>query len=140
MKVMLDLNVLLDVVQRREPHFAASAGVLAMAARGDVRALVPSHCLTTLYYIIAKHTNRLKADRAVDWVLSNLRIKSAERNEFLRARSLDMKDFEDAVVAAIAESAGCRYVITRNATDFGVSPVPALTPEELLAELGADDA
>lgn len=70
MKVMLDLNVLLDVVQRREPHFGASAGVLAMAARGEVTALVSSHCLTTLYYIIAKHADRSKADNAVDWVLS----------------------------------------------------------------------
>jgi hypothetical protein len=34
MKVMLDLNVLLDVVQRREPFYAASAAVLSRFVEG----------------------------------------------------------------------------------------------------------
>ena len=44
-----------------------------------------------------------------------------------------MTDFEDAVVAAIAESAGCSVIITRNITDFSQSPVSAITPEEFIA-------
>jgi hypothetical protein len=28
MKILVDLNVLLDVIQRREPHYAASAALL----------------------------------------------------------------------------------------------------------------
>nr|VFJ89450.1 MAG: hypothetical protein BECKH772A_GA0070896_100153 [Candidatus Kentron sp. H]VFJ90979.1 MAG: hypothetical protein BECKH772B_GA0070898_100133 [Candidatus Kentron sp. H]VFJ97302.1 MAG: hypothetical protein BECKH772C_GA0070978_100123 [Candidatus Kentron sp. H] len=50
-----------------------------------------------------------------------------------RARSLRMTDFEDAVVAGAAESAGCKWVVTRNPKDFSASPVSALTPEEFLA-------
>ncbi len=132
MKVMIDLNVLLDVVQKREPHMTASAQILAMAARGELSARVPSHALTTLSYIVGKHAGRSEADRTVDWILASLRIQPAGQEEFLRARTLGMADFEDAVVAALAESARCRYVITRNVSDFDHSPVPALTPEEFL--------
>ena len=37
--IMLDLNVILDVVQRREPHYAASAAVLSRVVRNGVRHL-----------------------------------------------------------------------------------------------------
>ncbi|MBF0202483.1 MAG: PIN domain-containing protein [Desulfamplus sp.] len=136
MKVMLDLNVLLDVIQKREPHFAASAEILALATRGKVKALVPSHCLTTLYFIIAKHADRPTAEKAVDWILSKLNIQPAIHSDYLRARTFGMKDFEDAVVAAISESSHCQTIITRNVTDFEKSPIPALTPEEFLVENG----
>jgi hypothetical protein len=53
----------------------------------------------------------------------------------LRARGLAFDDFEDAVVAAAAEKLHCRWIVTRNVVDFASSPVPAVTPAELLAAL-----
>jgi len=132
-KIILDLNVLLDVVQRREPHFAASANVVAQAVRAEIVAVVASHCLTTLYYIIAKHADTSTADHFIDWTLSKLTIQSIEQDGFLRARAIAMNDFEDAVVAATAEAAQCDYIVTRNINDFKNSPITALTPEEFLA-------
>ena len=46
--------------------------------------------------------------------------------------ALPMSDFEDAVVAASAESARCDIVLTRNLADFVRSPIRALSPEEAL--------
>ena len=43
-------------------------------------------------------------------------------------------DFEDAMVAAAAVSAGCDVIVTRNAGHFTGSPVPAVSPEEFVAE------
>lgn len=48
-----------------------------------------------------------------------------------------MTDFEDAVVAASAEAAGCDYVVSRNVPDFAGSPVPAVTPADFLKHLPA---
>jgi len=44
-----------------------------------------------------------------------------------------MQDFEDAVVASLAESCHCQYIVSRNAGDFKDSRIPTLTPEEFLA-------
>jgi len=132
---MIDLNVLLDVIQKREPHLGASSEVLALAAKNRLNASVPSHCLTTLHYIIQKHADTTAANQAIDWILGKLHVQSETERDFLRARSLPMNDFEDAVVAAIAESAGCTAIITRNITDFRQSPIPAITPEEFIATL-----
>jgi predicted nucleic acid-binding protein len=129
---MLDLNVLLDVVQRREPFYAASATVLSQAVEGTDASCVPGHILTTLHYILSKNAGRERADTVVDWVLAHLEIVPQDRAQFVRARSLRFDDFEDAALASAAEAAGCKLILTRNVADFETSPVPAVTPEEFL--------
>jgi len=54
LRVLIDLNIVLDTLQRREPFYAASAGVLACAETGRVDGLVAAHTLTTLFYLMAK--------------------------------------------------------------------------------------
>ncbi len=55
-----------------------------------------------------------------------------------RAAALNWTDFEDAVVAAAAEAAGCDAVVSRDPAGFAKSPVPVLTPKAALALLEAD--
>ena len=49
MKITLDLNVVLDVVQNRAPHYQDSAEVLSRARTGEFAVVLPSHAVTTLY-------------------------------------------------------------------------------------------
>lgn len=133
--ILVDLNVVLDVVQEREPHFNASAAVLSEVIRGAVKAVLPAHALTTVHYIVARHQDRKKANEAIDWLLRYFGIAATGRAELARARELDRADFEDGVVAAAAESAHCRVVVTRNVEDFKASPVAAMTPYEFLLEM-----
>jgi len=113
MRVTVDINVLLDVFQKREPHYAASARVLAMVQQGEVDGVFPAHGFTTLYYLVRKHASRPDAEAAMDDVL---------------------RHFEDAVVAVVAEQTASEMIITRNTGDFGHSPVPAITPVEFLSQ------
>ena len=59
-------------------------------------------------------------------------IVNAEKEDYLRARNLPIEDFEDAVVASLAEKAGFDYIVTRNHSDFSGSPVAAVDPVQLL--------
>ena len=135
MKITLDLNVVLDVVQNRAPHYQDSAEVLSRARSGEITAVLPGHAVTTLHYILAKAAGVAKADQTVDWLLTHFEIAAADKALFRRARQLTPADFEDAVVAGIAESTKCDYVVTRNVLDFAGSPVPAVTPTDFLASL-----
>ena len=110
MKVMLDLNVLLDVVQRREPFYAASATVLSQAVEEPGTSCLPGHALTTLHYIVTKYAGREPANTLVDWVLAHLEIVPQDRAQFVRARNLRFDDFEDAALASAAEAAGCKLI------------------------------
>lgn len=134
MKVTIDLNVLLDVVQRREPFYDGSAAVLSRVVEGRDIGCLPGHALTTLYYVMAKFAGREQAGNLVDWVLAHLEIIPQDRPQFVRARSLSFSDFEDAALASAAEASGCDLIVTRNVADFSASPIPVLTPEEFLID------
>lgn len=130
--ILIDLNVVLDVVQKREPHYSASAAVLGRVTDGQVVACLPAHAFTTLHYLVSRHQTETTANRVVDWLLRYFEVAGTTHRELKRARRLDWPDFEDAVVAAAAESYSCTHIVTRNVRDFRDSPVPALTPEEFL--------
>ena len=131
--LMLDLNVILDVVQQREPFYEDSASVLSKALDREVAGHLPAHALPTLYYIIKKSAGRERAEEVLDLLLDNFAIVPQGRSQFLRARSLRLADFEDALVAVSADESGCQWIITRNVEDFEGSPIVALTPGEFLA-------
>ena len=130
MKVLFDLNILMDVMQQREQFYTASATALSRSLNGECQGIVPGHAVTTLHYLLTRYTNKQKADESVDFLLDNFSVVNAETATFRAARQLAMKDFEDAVVAAIAVKAACDLIVTRNITDFKHSPVQALLPEE----------
>lgn len=134
MKVMFDLNVLLDVIQRREPHFAASAAVCAMAVRKEIAAFVPVHAVTTVAYIVRKHAGAKKESEVLNWMLAGFTVASAGHQEMVHAKAFRLADFEDAVVVAVAESSGCSLILSRNVSDFRGASVAVQTPEEFLSE------
>ena len=135
MKVLLDLNVILDVLQNRVPHYRASAEVVSRARVGEFQALVPAHAVTTLHYVLAKAAGQNKADQTVDWPLAHFEIAPTSKETFKRAREMSISDIQDAVVASLAEPTHCGFIITRNEADFAGSPVPASSPSAFLARL-----
>ncbi|MBA4389201.1 MAG: hypothetical protein C0404_14605 [Verrucomicrobia bacterium] len=87
MKIMFDLNILLDVIQQREVHFNASALVCAMAVRKDIAGFVPVHAVTTIAYIVRKHAGSRKEAEALDWLLANFSVAAEGHKDILRARN-----------------------------------------------------
>lgn len=135
MKLLVDLNVLLDVVQDRTPHYRDSAEILSRSRTGALHSVIPAHAITTLHYIVNKAVGRAKADEVVEWLLAHFEIAAADKPVFQRARALGITDFEDAVVASLAEAVKCDYIVTRNQRDFTGSTVPAISPTGLLSLL-----
>ena len=134
MKVMIDLNIFIDVFQKRVPHYQDSSLVLTEILNKEITGFIAGHSVTTLYYLISKFSGKQKALEVIDWILDHFEVESAGKEGFQNARKLGMKDFEDAVVVKCAQSVGCDYIITRNSIDFKESSIPAVTPENFLKE------
>ena len=130
MKVIFDLNVLMDVMQQRKQFYAASAAALSKSLDGECEGVIPGHAVTTLHYLLTRYVNKQKADESVDFLIDNFVIVNAEAETFHKARQLNINDFEDAVVTAIAIKAKCDVIVTRNISDFKQSPIQVLLPEE----------
>lgn len=132
MNIMVDLNIFIDVFQERAPHYQDSSLALTKVLNEELTGFIAGHALTTLHYLLSRFSGNQKSLEVVDWVLVHFEVESADKEGFRHARTFDMKDFEDAVVAGCAKSAGCDYIITRNLSDFKNSPVSAVTPGEFL--------
>jgi predicted nucleic acid-binding protein len=135
LQVLIDLNVILDVLQRREPFYEMSASVLANIETGQVVGWVAAHSLTTLFYLLAKHHSANHARVALTEILNLLSVAAVDQTVIEQALNLPYQDFEDAVQMMAAVQTGADYVITRNPRDYKEGPLPALMPAELLALL-----
>ena len=131
--VLLDANVILDVLQKREPFYATSARVLALAETGQIHACIAAHTATTIFYLIAKNYSVEQARTALTDLLQILSVATVDQATVMQALALPYRDFEDAVQMVAAIRAGARYLVTRNVGDFKAGPLPVLQPVELLA-------
>jgi predicted nucleic acid-binding protein len=136
-RLLLDLNVILDVLLDREPHVVASAALWTLVEEGRVVALVPAHGVTTVFYLVSKARGRAVAREVIGDLLAVFGVAAVDEQVVRRATALDLADFEDAVTAAAAEAAGCEAVITRDPVGFAGSPIRAVEPLVALAALGS---
>jgi predicted nucleic acid-binding protein len=132
LKVLLDVDVILDVLARRNPFFADAASVLAACELGRCRGLVAAHSVTTLHYLLRKYRGEVQARGSLADLLRILRVATVNAKVIQQALTSDSPDFEDAVQMAAAVAARADHVVTRNLRHFSASPVPALQPAELL--------
>lgn len=134
-QVLVDLNVIIDVMQNRQPFYEDSAGVVDAVARGEVMGWLAAHSITTLFYIISHTRNREAAVQAVTGLLESFTVAKVDDTVIREALSLGWKDFEDAVQMAATRAEDIDYLITRNIKDFQSGPVPVIQPAAFLALL-----
>lgn len=132
-RVLVDLNVVLDVLFQREPHYKEAAVVFRKIEVGDLSGLLAAHSVTTLYYLAAKRLGRAKCRALLLDVLQLFEVVSVDGDRLRHALGLGWKDFEDAVQAACAEAGEADYLVTRDKKGFRAATVRVLTPGELVA-------
>lgn len=135
MKLLLDINVVLDVILAREPWTREAAQLLSAVETDEVAGYVAGHTLTTVHYVVRKLHGRTAAVTAVTELLRIVEVIPTERADFLYALTLPTSDFEDAVQAACGIKAEVDHLVTRDASDFRGIPLSVVSPAEVLALL-----
>jgi predicted nucleic acid-binding protein len=136
-KLLLDINVVLDVMLNRQPWAAEAARLLAAVERGVAAGYVAGHTITTAHYVVAKTHGQAAAASAVSDLLRIVDVVAVDRTDFLHALSLGWKDFEDAVQAGSALKIGADFIVTRNEKDFAGAPIPPTRPGAVLSLLSS---
>lgn len=131
MRLLLDINIVLDVVFDR-PGASGSSALIATCGLQN-QAWLAWHSVATLSYLIEREKDAATARAVVTDLLDWAQVATTGHPDALRALQLPMADFEDALQVAAAQTCGASYIITRNVRDFGKSPVTAVTPEKFLA-------
>jgi predicted nucleic acid-binding protein len=133
MRILLDLNIIMDVLTHREPHYHLSAQVWAAVESGRCEGLLAAHSITTLFYLLSRQLDRQRAVLALHDILRIFAVAAVDQHVITTALALGWRDFEDAVQMAAAIQAGADYLVTRNPADFRGGTVTVLQPGELIA-------
>jgi predicted nucleic acid-binding protein len=131
-KVLVDINVILDVFLDRQPHVKASTALWAAIESGQAEGVLSAHALTTIHYLVGRERSAAAAKRTIASLLSVFGVAAIDRIVIQEALDLPCADFEDAVSAAAAHSAGCDLIVTRDPKGFRGSRVAVLSPEATL--------
>ncbi|MDB5891031.1 MAG: pilus biosis protein [Polaromonas sp.] len=132
MRLLLDINIILDVIFQR-PGESASSELIASCSQQN-QAWLAWHSVATLAYLIERQHNAMAARTAIAELLTWAQVATTGHADALQALKLPMSDLEDALQVSSALACQANYVITRNVSDFLASPVPALTPEKYLQQ------
>ncbi len=134
MRLFLDTNIVIDLLDRREPFCHDAVQLFTMAYNKQVQLIVSPMTYTTASFLLHRH-----GAEGVRNLLSNFRQLSrvATTNERTVDDSLasQFNDFEDAMQYYCALKAKADIIITRNGKDFSASKLPVMTATEYLATL-----
>lgn len=135
MKLLIDANILLDVLQNREPHVQASSVVWKLCETEKAKGYVSALTFANLVYIMRKELNPKKIEETLKALSLIFEFADFNVSDLTHAAELEWDDFEDAVQSVTAERVHADYIITRNVRDFAKSKVVAFTPSELIARI-----
>jgi predicted nucleic acid-binding protein len=140
MKILIDTNVIIDILDRREPFFEDSYRLIQLTVEGKLEAFMSAGALTDVYYIISRSLHDTqKAREKIIALTALIDLCDTTVGDITAALTLNIADFEDAVIASAAKRERADYIVTRNETDFTDSPVPAVSPTRFLRQFEDDE-
>lgn len=131
MRVLIDTNVVLDLLQEREPFVKNAARLFERIDAGEIEGFITATTITNIYYIIRKAAGKVVAQDAISQILSDLNICAVDLNVLEQALALNFEDFEDAVQYACAVVHNLDAIVTRDLSGFVNAEIPVVLPENL---------
>jgi predicted nucleic acid-binding protein len=135
MRVLLDVNVILDAMLQRPPWHQEADAILQAAASGQVTCLTTPLSLATIFYVGRQVVGTAAARAGVRNYLRAFDILPIDKQTLLDADAMYGNDLEDNILIAAAVTASLDGIVTRNTSDFSHSPIPVWEPADLLKRL-----
>lgn len=137
MRVFLDTNILLDIVEQRLPFYTASQAVLDECDQRGFEIFVAWHGIATVFFITARKRGEVYALEMIRDLLNWATVATVGQDEAREALGYGITDYEDALIAAAAAASGVDWLVTRDEAGFlrVRGPVPPITPGDFLQKL-----
>lgn len=133
MRLMIDTNIFLDVLTKREPFYTNSKAVLQLCESKKACGFLSASSVTDIFYLIRRNLHSIDlAYKALGSILDIIKVLTVTNDDVLNAYLLRAPDFEDCLLAICAKSNQCDAIVTRNKKDFLTFGITLFSPEELL--------
>ena len=135
MKIFLDANVLVSVLNKEYPLFTYSSRVLSLVDNSKFKVYTSPLCLAIAFYFAEKKNGNAMARKKITLLTEKLLFTSIdEKTVFEVEKNKKIHDFEDGLQYYSALEKECKYIITEDLGDFYFSDIEVLNSRAFLEQ------
>jgi predicted nucleic acid-binding protein len=133
MKIFLDANILVSVLNKEYPLFTYSARILSLLDNPKFEVYTSPICLAIAFYFSEKKSGRLLAKKKMEILCGKIEIAAADKSTVVKAlQNKAIEDFEDGLEYYSAQAKACRCIVTEDKNDFFFSDIEVLDSQSFL--------
>ena len=136
MTILVDTNIVLDVLMKREPYAELAQIIMTKCADREIIGYLAAHSIPNLFYILRKTYTIKERRRLIKNLCNVFRISDLNAKKILSAlENEEFSDFKDCLQEACAVEAMVDYIVTGNPDDYAKSRIKVVEPREFVALL-----
>ena len=135
MKVLIDTNVILDVLYKREGFYEDSLKIWKLCETRKIDGYISALSIPNIVYILRRELDPEKTLEVINNINLVFKIYYLKSDIIMQAAEKKTKDYEDALQMVTAQKLKASFIVTRNIKDFAGGKIIAVKPSELLERL-----
>jgi predicted nucleic acid-binding protein len=135
MRIFLDANILVSVLNKEYPLFTNSSRILSLADDPRFQVYTSPSCLAIAFYFAEKKSGTALAKTKLALLSKKIRIACQDRDTVLQAvNNKVIHDFEDGLEYYAALKAKCKCIVTEDIGDYYFSKIEVINSENFLSK------
>jgi len=131
MKIFLDANVLVSVLNKEYPLYTYSSRILSLASHPKFEVYTSPLCLAIAFYFAEKKHNTQLAKQKIDLLCRHIKIaENSSEGVFNTLINKSINDFEDGLEYYAAQAIGSMCIVTEDIEDFYFSEIEVLNCQD----------
>ncbi|HEY8689130.1 MAG TPA: PIN domain-containing protein [Chitinophagaceae bacterium] len=130
MRIFLDANILVSVLNKEYPLFTVTSRILSLADKSKFTLFTSPVCLAIAFYFAEKKYKSVLAKKRIQILCDHINIAPANKSTVLQSlNNPAVNDFEDGLEYYSALENKCDCIITEDINDFYFSKIEVISSE-----------
>ena len=135
MRIFLDANILVSVLNKEYPLFTYAARIVSLTDNKKFTVYTSPVCLAIAFYFAEKKSGTKMAKQKIKLLSEKISITSVGKNEVLAAlENAQVNDFEDGIEYYAAINNKCNVIVTEDIDDFYFAEIKVCRARNFLEE------
>lgn len=136
MKLFIDANVLVAVLNKEYPLFSYGAKILSLADRPNFALYTSPTVIAIAFYFATKKHGEALAKKKISILLEHLKITTIDEDcTKLAVKNPKINDLEDGIQYYSALNCNANYIITDDTNGFYYSEISVMEPANFLKQI-----
>lgn len=135
MRIFLDANILISVLNNEYPKFTYTSRILSLTENKKYTLFTSPVCLAIAFYYAEKKSGTKLAKQKIGLLANHLNISEATKVDVINAiENKKVNEFEDGLEYYSAIREKCKCIITEDVKDFYFSEIEVLNSRDFMVK------